>query len=63
MRRVVFHLPDGSRVEREVESGRSVLDVLGEEGLKGGFVARGGGRLFDLFVPIPEDVSEVEILN
>jgi len=63
VRKVRFILPDGKNVEKKVQKGRSVLDVLDEEDLKGGFVARGGGRLFDLFVPIPEDVSEVEILN
>ncbi len=63
MREITFHLPDGTTVKRTVKGGESTIDILGEEGLKGGFVARGGGRLFDLFVPVPEDVSEVEILD
>ncbi len=61
MRRIKIKFPDGKIEEFVFEGEKSVLDLVNDP--KGGFVARYKGKLFDLFVPIPEDAETVEILD
>ncbi|MEO0215315.1 MAG: threonine--tRNA ligase, partial [candidate division WOR-3 bacterium] len=61
MRRIKVKFPNGEIAEYEFEGQKSILELVGDP--KGGFVARANGKLFDLFVPIPEGVEYVEILD
>mgnify|MGYP001772947618 CR=1 FL=1 len=61
MRRIKVRFPNSEVAEYEFEGQKSILELVGDT--KGGFVARANGKLFDLFVPIPEGVEYVEILD
>jgi len=61
VRKVKIRFPNGEVKEYIFEGEKSVLDLVGDP--KGGFVARFNGKLFDLFVPIPEDADLIEILD
>ena len=61
MKKVRIRFPNGKIKEYTFEGKKSVLDLVGDP--EGGFVAKSDGKLFDLFVPIPEDVEFIDILD
>ncbi len=61
MKKVRIRFPNGKIKEYTFEGKKSVLDLVGDP--EGGFVAKSDDKLFDLFVPIPEDVEFIDILD